>query len=132
VYPLDVALGASASGKIDGQTQPAPSGGRNVPSNGFDANRLYRVRVARPHTLRVRLRIDGDGSQESGTDLDLAVFGHDFDRVGVSDGTGPLETVTVQVQPGTYFIWIRDGDQSRTSESVGTAGNRANYTLEVE
>ena len=132
IYPADVALGSRTVGKIDGQTQPAPSGGRNVPSNGFDANRLYRLRVTAPHTLRVRLRIEGDGTQESGTDLDLAVFGHDYDIVGVSDGVGPLENVTVQVQPGTYFIWVRDGDQSRSSETVGTAGNRANFTLEVD
>jgi hypothetical protein len=132
VYPVDLALPGSVAGKIDGQSQPAPSGGRNVPFNGFDAIRVYRVRVRRAGPLNVRLRIEGDGTQESGTDLDLVVMDRHMDVVGISAGTGRIETVSVQVEPGTYLVWVRDGDQVRDAEAIGTAGNRANFTLEVD
>ena len=33
----DLTLPADVPGRVDGVTQPAPSGGRNTPSNGFDA-----------------------------------------------------------------------------------------------
>ena len=47
-WPVDLELGTSRSGKIDGLTQPAPSGGPNLPITGFDANHTYRVQLYRP------------------------------------------------------------------------------------
>jgi len=124
-WPVDVAIGGSRSGKIDGLTQPAPSGGPNLPITGFDANHTYRVRVTEPGMLVARLRIVGTGRAGEGTDhtdLDLELRDLRADLVADSRTHEPLETVAHFVEPGWYIVKVRDGGQ----------GNRADYTLEID
>jgi len=124
-WPVDVAIGGSRSGKIDGLTQPAPSGGPNLPITGFDANHTYRVRVTEPGMLVARLRIVGSGragDRTDRTDLDLELRDLRADAVAESRTQQPLETVAHLVQPGWYIVKVRDGGQ----------GNRADYTLEID
>ncbi len=121
-WPVDIALGESRSGKIDGRTQPAPSGGPNLPVTGFDANHTYRVRVTEPGMLLVRLSIVGSGTDADHTDLDLELRDLRADSLADSRTQAPNEALAHWVQPGWYIVRVRDGGQ----------GNRADYQVEVE
>lgn len=121
-WPVDIGLLEARSGKIDGYSQPAPSGGPNLPITGFDANHTYRVRVREPGILTVRLRIIGSGRSGDHTDLDLELRTLRADLLADSRTQEPLEAVAHLVRPGWYIIKVRDGGQ----------GNRADYVVEVE
>jgi hypothetical protein len=121
VWPVDVAVGASAEGDVDGLTDPAPSGGAARPENGFDAVRVFRVRVTERGMLDVQMIIDGSGSEADRTDLELELRdqrAHVLDRT-----TGPTrrQAVVDLVDPGTYLVYVRDAGN----------GNRAHFTLRV-
>lgn len=121
-WPRDLALGTEHDGKVDGVTNPAPSGGSAHPINGFDATAAYRVHVPTRGRLTVRLRINGSGTARDHTDLELELRDARADAIDRSVGTTPIETISRVVEPGYYIVYVRD---------AGT-GNRANYRLRVE
>ena len=121
-WPRSLALGARASDKIDGLTQPAPGGGRNLPVTGFSANHTYLVRVESAGLLVARLRIDGSGLPSDRADLDLEILDRRAERLGSSRGERPVESVGRFVEPGVYLVRVRDGG----------SGNRADYSLSVD
>lgn len=121
VWPIELAVGATLNGTIDGVTDPAPSGGQNLPTTGFDANHTYRVRVERAGLLRVRLRIAGSGQPGDHTDLDLELRDLRARLLASSAGTAATETASHFVQPGWYIVRVRDGG----------GGNRAAYSIEA-
>ena len=120
-WPRDLGLPDQASGKVDGLTEPAPSGGPNRPDNGFDAMRVYRVRVERRSRLGVRLRIEGSGRSVDRTDLDLELRDLRARPIDSARGQEAREVMSRVLDPGWYLIYVRDG---------GT-GNRAGFALEV-
>jgi hypothetical protein len=130
-WPTDLTFPSEVRGHIDGQTQPAPSGGTNVPTNGFDAIRTYRFHVQRRGLVYIDLTIDGAGTQQSGTDLDMQLFSRNLVPVGRSDTQGPQEHIRMFLSPGMYILMIRDGDSNSGLVAAGTHGNRADYTLRV-
>jgi hypothetical protein len=120
-WPLDLVLPAVVSGKVDGLTDPAPSGGQARPQTGFDALRTYRVRVAARTRLTIALRIFGSGRGADHTDVDVELRDQRADVLASSRGEGPTEAINHGVDPGTYVIVVRDGGN----------GNRASYELRV-
>lgn len=121
-WPLDLRAGHTSSGKIDGLTQPAPSGGANRPDTGFDAIRAYRVHVERRGMLSVSLAIRGSGSARDRTDLDLELRDDRARILDAARGDRPSEAVARLVEPGWYVVYVRDGG----------GGNRADYELRVD
>ncbi|MCS6798639.1 MAG: hypothetical protein NZ898_08915 [Myxococcota bacterium] len=121
-WPVDLVPPARVAGKIDGLTDPAPSGGRARPTTGFDAVRTFRVRIDRTTRLVARLRIEGSGRPEDRTDVDLELRDGRSELIDASRGNAALETVGRVLQPGTYLLVVRDGG----------SGNRAGWTLDVE
>ncbi len=121
VWPIDVAVGASTHGQVDGLTDPAPSGGVARPENGFDAVRAFRVHVAERGMLDVQMIIDGTGGPADRTDLDLEL--RDL-RARVLDrtvGASARQAVVDLVEPGDYLAYVRDAG----------SGNRAQFELHV-
>lgn len=120
-WPMDVGVGVSRSGKIDGFTQPAPSGGPNLPVTGFDANHTFRVHVTEPGILHVRLSILGTGRMADHSDIDLELRDLRAELLADSRSQDPQESLAHLVAPGWYIVRVRDGGQ----------GNRADYRLEI-
>lgn len=120
-WPVDLRPGQAASGKVDGLTQPAPSGGANRPDTGYDAIRAYRVRVERRGLLSVGLVIRGSGGEADRTDLDLELRDQRARILDAARGRNPREAVARVVEPGFYVVYVRDGG----------GGNRADYELRV-
>lgn len=121
VWPVDVAVGASAHGLVDGLSDPAPSGGVARPENGFDAVRAFRVHVAERGMLDVQMTIDGSGTGADHTDLDLELRdlrAHVLDR---TIGATQRQAVVDLVEPGDYLAYVRDSGN----------GNRAGFELRV-
>lgn len=121
-WPTELAPGARVVGKIDGLSNPAPSGGEARPANGFDAVAAYRVRVPARGMLSARLVIDGSGAAADGTDLELELRDLHADLLVGSYGTSAVESVARVVEPGSVVVYVRDAG----------SGNRADYTLEIE
>jgi hypothetical protein len=122
VWPADIALPGTANGKIDGLTDPAPSGGPNRPDTGFDAVVAYRVHVPQRARLSARLRIFGSGRVGDRTDLDLELRDIRAELVTSARTEAQIETLGAAVDAGYYVLYVRDGGN----------GNRAGYELEVE
>lgn len=120
-WPFDLAVPGTHSGKIDGVTDPAPSGGHAHPENGLDAMRTYRVHVTRPGFLVARLTILGSGRGADHQDLDLELRDIRARRIAASSGEQPVESVGRVVQPGYYILYVRDGGR----------GNQVSYELNV-
>ncbi|MEC7519330.1 MAG: hypothetical protein VYE22_05655 [Myxococcota bacterium] len=120
-WPRPVAFGDVIEGTIDGISQPAPSGGGNIAISGFDAIHSFLIDVTEPGMIVARLTIDGTGSPQERSDLDLQLLDHDADPIAVSSLTGPDERLSHLVQPGVYVLRVRDAGR----------GNRAAYRLEV-
>jgi hypothetical protein len=118
-WPMDLREDVTARGKIDGISNPAPSGGRAHPVNGFDATRTYRVVLTRRATLTATLTIQGTGRAQDRQDVDLELRDQRSDEIASSRGETPTETVTRTLDPGTYLLYVRDGG----------SGNSAHYTL---
>jgi len=120
-WPIPLSVPGSAAGKVDGLTDPAPSGGGARPQNGFDAVQAYQVRVDVASRLSARLTVFGSGRGADHQDLDLEVRDASAELVGASRGETSVENVNVAVEPGFYVIYVRDGGQ----------GNRVGYELDV-
>jgi hypothetical protein len=121
LWPVDVAVGSTVRGLVDGVTDPAPSGGGARPDNGFDAIRAFRVHVPARGMLDVQLVIDGSGTAADRTDLDLElrdIRAHVLDR---TSGATPRQAVVDLVEAGDYVVYVRD---------AGT-GNRAEFDVRV-
>ncbi len=121
IWPVDVAVGGSAHGLVDGLTDPAPSGGIARPENGFDAVRAFRVHVAERGMLDVQMIVDGSGTASDRTDLDLELRDlrcHVLDR---TVGATQRQAVVDLVDPGDYLAYVRDAG----------SGNRARFELRV-
>ena len=121
-WPIEMHSGQVLHGKIDGLTQPAPSGGTNRPDTGFDANRAYRVHVRERAMLSLRLSIHGSGAVHDRTDLDLELRDQRARILDASRGVASTEAMTHVVEPGWYVVYVRDGG----------AGNRADYELRID
>jgi hypothetical protein len=121
LWPLDLEVDGSATGKIDGLSQPAPNGGANRPDVGFDAIRAYRVRVARRGMLVARLTIYGSGTQRDRTNLDLELRDSRARLLDAARSRGAREAVARVVDPGVYIVYVRDAGD----------GNRADYQLDL-
>ncbi len=120
-WPIDVAIGASAHGLVDGWTDPAPSGGAARPENGFDAVRAFRVHVPERGMLDVQMVIDGTGTASDRSDLDLELRdlrAHVLDR---TVGAAQRQAVVDLVEPGDYLAYVRDAG----------SGNRARFEIHV-
>ncbi|MGE0787500.1 MAG: hypothetical protein AB7S26_17635 [Sandaracinaceae bacterium] len=121
-WPRRLTLGEMTHGTIDGLTQPAPSGGLNLPITGFDANHTYLVRVEHPGMLVANLTIEGTGRVEDRSDLTLELRDLRATILESSTGQSSRETLAHMVTEPAYFIVkVRDGG----------LGNRAAYRLEV-
>ncbi len=120
-WPLDLALPGRAADKIDGLTEPAPSGGPRRPENGFDALRAYRVQITTRAWINLELRIQGSGTPNDHSDLDIELRDIRGEVLASARGTTPRETLSRLLQPGYYIVYVRDGGN----------GNRANYELSV-
>lgn len=120
-WPIDLAIGESAQGKVDGLTQPAPSGGPNRPRNGLDALRAYRVHVPQRARVVVRLTIDGTGYVRDDTDLDVELRDIRSELVESARTEKRVETISAVVEPGWYVVYVRDGGNA----------NRATFSLRV-
>jgi hypothetical protein len=118
-WPFALAVNGTARGKIDGLTEPAPSGGRANPVNGLDSTHAYRVVLARRATVTITLTINGTGRARDHSDLDLELRDQRSDEIASSRGETQVETISRALDPGTYLIYVRDGGN----------GNRANYSL---
>lgn len=118
-WPLELALPGSHSSKIDGTTNPAPSGGRPQPENGFDAMRAYRIHVTEPGFMVARLTILGTGRAADHQDLDLELRDIRAQRIAASAGEDQVESVGRVLQPGYYILYVRDGGH----------GNQVSYEL---
>lgn len=114
--------GVMVSSRVDGQTNPAPSGGPARAQNGFDALRVYVVQIRTPGRLLARLEIHGTGRAESHEDLDLELRDVRCELLDSSRGNSSIEAVSRELDVGTYFLFVRDGG----------AGNRAKFDISVE
>lgn len=112
---------ATVRGKIDGVSDPAPSGGRANPNNGFDAVRSYRVIVTTRSMLEGRLTIRGTGRAADHSDVDLELRDGRANMLDHSTSETPSETISRVVDPGLYVFYVRDGG----------SGNAANFELSV-
>ena len=117
LLPVPGAIGA----KIDGLSDPAPSGGPNRPSNGFDAVHVYKVRLERSGTLAAELRIQGSGRHADRQDLDLELRDIRANLLASARGETRVERVSRRLRPGWYVLYVRDGG----------GGNRVGYRLRV-
>lgn len=105
-WPLELPLGGEVSGRIDSISNPAPSGGPRLPRTGFDAVRTYRLEVSEAARITLALTIDaGDGP----SDLDLELLDLHATELASSRGTGPRESISRQLEPGTYVVRVVDG-----------------------
>lgn len=128
-WPIPLTLGETVHDRVDGQTDPAPSGGRQLRVTGYDANRTYRVHVERAGMLVARLEIEGSGLPED-SNLDLELRDLQAEELAASRTLSSRETVARLVEPGWYILKVRDGGGSQ-SEGPPARGNRAAYTLSV-
>lgn len=120
-WPFSLALNGTARGKIDGLSDPAPSGGRANPVNGFDSTHAYRFVLPRRTTVTITLRIMGTGRSQDRSDLDLELRDRRSDLIASSRGQTPVETISRALDPGMYLIYVRDGGN----------GNSAHYALHL-
>ncbi len=128
-WPEDLQLGVERRGRIDGRTNPAPSGGHNNAYNGFDAARLYRFRLMQRQRVQIDLTIDGAGTAATHTDVDMTLMARNLHRLASSDGTSNTEHISQELDAGMYLIHVHDGDMGSPGRRDG--GNRATYTLRV-
>lgn len=118
-WPINLAVPGAVGGKIDGLTEPAPSGGHARPQNGFDALRVYRVQMTARGWLHLELTIEGSGRPNDHTDIDVELRDHRGDLITAARGTEARETLGRLLDPGYYYVYVRDGGN----------GTRANFEL---
>ncbi len=127
-WPEELAVGADVRGRVDGRSQPAPSGGRNHTYNGLDASRTYLLRVPARARITLELVIDGPGTDASDTDLDLVLATRDLRTIASSASFERTERLERVLEPGQYLVMVRDGDMDAAENARGV-GNRATFTL---
>lgn len=120
-WPPRLAVPGRTSGKIDGMTNPAPSGGGARPENGIDARRTYLIEMPRAGWLTATLKILGSGGAADHTDLDLELRDVRADEIAAARSQQPTEVVSELLEPGFYVLVVRDGGQ----------GTRVGFDLEV-
>jgi hypothetical protein len=120
-WPIPLALDATVEGRIDGLSDPAPSGGAPQPENGLDAVRAYRVRTEHPGTLSIELTIEGSGTRADSTELALELRDRRAREVERVVSTSPRVRINARIQAGTHVVYVRDGG----------GGNRAAYRMRV-
>lgn len=120
-WPLELALATPTTGRVDGLTDPSPSGAPAKPDNGIDAVRVHRVVVDRAGTLVVTLAIEGTGTASDHTDLDLQLWTRRAEPMANAEGPLARHELRRPVEPGAYVVMVRDAG----------SGNRAGYTLEA-
>lgn len=120
-WPLELELGSTAQGRIDGLSDPSPSGAPARPDNGIDAVRVYRVSIPRAGRLTVELDIEGSGTSADRTDLDVELRTTRMSRITTASGAGPSRRLEHAVEAGAVVVVVRD---------AGT-GNRARYRLKA-
>ncbi|MDP3278414.1 MAG: hypothetical protein Q8Q09_24710 [Deltaproteobacteria bacterium] len=119
-WPRTLLPGEIARAKCDGRTNPAPSGGRAHPVNGYDAVQTYRVVVTQRARLQATLAIRGSGGRGDHSDLDLELRDHRANLVRAASGLTATERLDEALEPGSYYLYVRDGGD----------GNSANFQLE--
>ncbi len=119
VWPTELTLGETATGAIDGLSQPAPSGGENRPENGYDAVDAYRIVLPTSGTLHLALAPEGSGGAEDHTNLTLELRGERASVLRVEATESGPETLSVPLAPGRYVAYVRDAGD----------GNRCRYAL---
>lgn len=123
LWPEDLSIPAEVTGRIDGFSTPAPSGGPAHPSTGFDATRAYRIHLATASVVTIVLAIEGSGHEADRRDLDLELRDAHAQLVAQRRTERPVEALRQLALPaGWYVIYVRDGG----------AGNRASYRLSVQ
>ena len=118
-WPLELAVGSSVTGHVDGMTQPAPSGGENRAENGYDAVLAYRLVLPSAGSLVLTLTPSGTGSAADHTDLSLELRTDHAEPLGSSSNAGGPEVLSVPIAAGTYVVYVRDAG----------SGNVADYSL---
>ncbi|MEM6962321.1 MAG: hypothetical protein AAF550_11375, partial [Myxococcota bacterium] len=121
LWPRSLSVPGRVSGKIDGVSDPAPSGGPNRPQNGLDAMMVYRFQWNATGRILLRLRTFGSGSAADRQDLDLELRDIRSDLLAASRSQAPVEAVSAVLEPGWYLVYVRDGG----------SGNRAGFELEL-
>lgn len=120
-WPRALAIGQTVSDKIDGLTNPAPSGGPPRPLNGQDAVHVYRMHLPQGGRVLVTLEVAGSGRGEDHEDADLELRDIRTDLLDRSVSETPRESISRELEPGWYLVVVRDGGQ----------GNRVGYELNV-
>ncbi len=119
-WPRPLAVPGQVAGKIDGVTDPAPSGGPPRPENGIDAVHAYRVHLPRAGFFTASLEVRGQSSGNRDR-LSLELRSIRGVLLTASREGGPSERLGRVLEAGWYTVYVRDrGD-----------GNRASYTLRV-
>ena len=119
-WPIDVNLPGEVSGAIDGLTDPAPSGGEADPETGVDATAAYRFHLVATTSVELLLTIDGSGTVDDHTDLDLELRDIRAQLISTASTAEPEEHVgPLTLDAGWYVAYVRDGGD----------GNRADYVL---
>lgn len=121
-WPLPLPLTMPTEGRIDGLSDPSPSGAPAKPDNGIDAMRVYHVVLPRAGMLRVSLVIEGSGTASDHTDLDLQLWSLRTEPMAQASGPQPRHELARQLDAGAYVVMVRDGGQ----------GNRATFTLTAQ
>lgn len=121
LWPSDLQLPTTVSGKIDSVSNPAPSGGPPHPVNGLDAVDVYRFRLEAATDVVIELKILGSGAPADHSDLDLELRDLRAELVDGARGTGPREVIRRRLEPGWYVLYVRDGGN----------GTKASYELQV-
>lgn len=122
MWPVDIAPGAVVNGKIDGLTNPAPSGGPSRPQNGFDALRVYRLALTQRSFVTLRLQIFGSGRGADHQDADLELRNIRADLIERSISETPSESIARVLDAGSYIVYVRDGGH----------GNKVGFELRVD
>lgn len=118
-WPIDVAPGDRVPGRIDGVSDPAPSGGEARPLNGLDAVRAYRVIVERAGLLEVEVAIEGSGTSADRTSIVLELRDRRARELTAARSESPVVRASLEVEAGVYAIYVRSTED----------GSRASYSL---
>lgn len=103
-WPIELALGATISDKIDA-INPPKAGGPALKATGIDAVRVYRFELKEPSFIEARLTI---GSRKGGP-VHLELRDIRAKLLGRAGGTGARASLARFLEPGFYTIYIRDG-----------------------
>ena len=121
-WPQRIRHGEVVRHRIDGVSNPAPSGGPAYPESGLDAVHIYQTYVPESGWIKAELVVDGSGKPSDLTNLDLELRELGSDAIISSATHRQREVVEVPVSRGYHLLYVRDGGE----------GNRANYALNLK